>query len=187
MGQPVANTQANRDRSHLIYNGNPMPPPEAVAGNYLGPKGEKIKVAPLTDEDRLMIVRWIDLGCPIDLEYDAAKPQGGWSLDDSRPTLTLATPRIGVNGPLARLLVGMYDYGSGLDLNSFQVVADFPVDGIAAGENLAAKFQVKTDGVWEWKLATPIEDLERGKLTVSIKDKQGNLSRIERVFSVAPK
>jgi RNA polymerase sigma factor (sigma-70 family) len=187
MGQPVANTQANRDRSHLIYNGNPMPPPDAVAGSYLGPKGEKIKVAPLTDEDRLTIVRWIDLGCPIDLEYDAAKPQGGWSVDDSRPTMTLTTPRIGVNGPLARLLVGMHDYGSGLDLNSFQVVADFPVDGIAAGENLAAKFQVKTDGVWEWKLATPIEDLERGKLTVSIKDKQGNLSRIERVFSVASK
>ena len=30
------------------------------------------KVQPLTDEDRRTICRWIDLGCPIDLDYDAA-------------------------------------------------------------------------------------------------------------------
>ena len=52
-----------------------MPPPEAVAGTYVGPDGKKIKVAPLTDEDRLTIVRWIDLGCPIDLDYDPANPR----------------------------------------------------------------------------------------------------------------
>jgi len=100
--------------------------------------------------------------------------------------LTLTTPRPGVNEPLARVLVGMHDYGSGLDLGSFQVVADFPVDGIPAGENLAGKFQVKSDGVWEFKLALPIADLEAGRLTVSVKDRQGNLSRIDRTFSVVP-
>ena len=47
-----------------------MPPPEAVAGTYVGPDGKKIKVAPLTDEDRRTLVRWIDLGCPIDLDFD---------------------------------------------------------------------------------------------------------------------
>jgi len=187
MGQPVANTAANRDRSHLTYNGKQMPPPEAVAGTYVGPKGEKIKVAPLSDEDRLTIVRWIDMGCPIDLDYDPAKPQAaGAMIDDSRPTLTLTTPRIGVNEPLARLLVGMHDYGSGLDMNSLQVVADFPVEGVAAGENLAAKFLTKSDGVWEMKLAAPLTTLERGMVTVSVKDKQGNVSRIERTFSVVP-
>ena len=72
-----------------------MPPPEAVAGTYDGPDGQKIKVAPLTDEDRRTLVRWIDLGCPIDLDYDPAKPQKrgyGWMLDDQRPTLTLTYP-----------------------------------------------------------------------------------------------
>ena len=64
-----------QSRSHLIYTGSIMPPPEAVAGTYVGPDGKKIKVAPLTDEDRRTLVRWIDLGCPIDLDYDPAKPQ----------------------------------------------------------------------------------------------------------------
>ena len=59
----------------LAYTGSVMPPPEAVAGTYVGPDGKKIKVAPLSDEDRLTLVRWIDLGCPIDLDYDPAKPQ----------------------------------------------------------------------------------------------------------------
>ena len=62
-----------------------MPPPEAVAGTYVGPDGKNIKVAPLTDEDRLTLVRWIDLGCPIDLDYNPAQPQErgyGYLLDD---------------------------------------------------------------------------------------------------------
>jgi hypothetical protein len=38
--------------------------------------------------------------------------------------------------------------------------------------------------VWELKLGKPITDLAKGKLTVSVKDRQGNVSRIERTFSV---
>ena len=73
-GEAVPDTVANRNRADLDYVGGPMPPPEAVAGTYVGPDGKKVKVAPLTDEDRLTLVRWIDLGCPIDLDYDAAQP-----------------------------------------------------------------------------------------------------------------
>jgi len=62
----------------------------------------------------------------------------------------------------------------------------FAVDGTAAGANLASKFKPKTQGVWELKLAKPIMELAKGKLAVSVKDRQGNLSRIERTFSVAP-
>ena len=81
----------------------------------------------------------------------------------------------------------MHDYDSGLDLDSFRVMADFAVDGVAAGQNLAAKFQPKSSGVWELKLAKPIERLAKGKIEVSIKDRQGNVTRIERTFSVGPK
>ena len=77
----------------------------------------------------------------------------------------------------------MYDYGSGLDLDTFQVTADFPLDGVAAGENLARKFQPKGDGVWELRLGAPLPPVARGKLTIAIKDRQGNTSRIERTFS----
>jgi hypothetical protein len=41
-----------------------------------------------------------------------------------------------------------------------------------------------SDGVWELALATPLTNLPKGKLTVSVKDRQGNTSRIERTFSV---
>src|SRR5262249_20544496 len=157
-----------------------------VAGTYVGPDGHKIKVAPLSDEDRLTLVRWIDLGCPIDMDYDPAKPQErgyGWMLDDNRPTLTLTYPKSGANPGLTKFLVGMHDYDTGLDMDSFQVVADFAVDGMAAGQNLASKFKAKTPGVWELTIAKPLTELPKGKLTVVVKDRQGNISRIERTFS----
>jgi hypothetical protein len=88
---------------------------------------------------------------------------------------------------LSRILIGAYDYGSGLDDKSLEVIADFAVDGVTAGENLAAGLKPTTDGVWELKLARPIAKLPRGKLTVSVKDRQGNVTRIERTFSVGKK
>src|SRR5262249_37154496 len=111
----------------------------------------------------------------------------GWMCDDNRPTLTLTYPRAGANTELARILVGMHDYGTGLDVSSFQVTADFAVDGTAAGTNLAAKFQPATQGVWELRLAQPITALVKGWLSVTVKDRQGNTSRIERTFSVGAK
>ena len=147
----------------------------------------KIKVAPLSDEDRRTLVRWIDLGCPINLDFDAAQPTArgnGWSQDDSRPTLTLTYPRAGANAELTRVLVGMHDYDSGLDTDSFRVVADFAVDGVPAGENLAAKFKTMPGSIWELTLARPIKNLASGTLRVSVKDRQGNLTEIVRRFSV---
>jgi hypothetical protein len=163
---------------YVAFKGSIMPPPEAVTSG---------KVAGLTDEDRRTIVRWIDLGCPIDHDFDPKVPQrrgNGWLLDDQRPTLTLTGPHAGVNGRLTRILVGMHDYDTGLDMDSFQVVADFPIDGNAAGENLAKKFAPSSAGVWELALTTPLATLTKGKLIVSIRDRQGNTSRIERTFSV---
>jgi hypothetical protein len=175
-GEPVANTPANRNRADLDFTGSSMPPPEAVKAG---------KVAPLSDEDRLTLVRWIDLGCPIDLTYDPKNPTKtgyGWMLDDQRPTLALTVPKAGANPPLERILIGMHDYGTGLDVASFAVVADFAVNGIAAGENLGPKFTSLGGGVFELKLAAPLS-MPRGRLTVSVKDKQGNIARIERVFT----
>jgi hypothetical protein len=175
-GEPVANTPANRNRADLDFTGSVMPPPEAVKAG---------KVQPLTEEDRLTLVRWIDLGCPIDLTYDPenpAKPGFGWMLDDQRPTLAVAIPTAGANPSLERILVGMHDYGTGLNAESFEVVADFAVNGVPAGRNLAAKFTALAGGVWELKLSEPLS-LKSGTLKVSVKDRQGNVTRIERAFS----
>jgi len=177
----------NKSRYDLDYVGSVMPPAEAVAGTYTGPDGNKIKVEPLTDEDRRAIVRWIDLGCPIDFDYDPANPSArgfGWMCDDNRPVLTLTYPKEGVNGAVSRIRVGMFDYYTGLDPATFKVTADFAVDGAAPGTNLASRFEEKTQGAWELKLSKPLDALPSGKLTVEVKDRQGNTSRIERRFSV---
>jgi hypothetical protein len=186
-GKAVPDTPQNRDLAHVGYVGSVMPPPEAVAGTYVGPDGNKVKVPGLSDEDRMTIVRWIDLGCPIDLDRDAAKPEErghGWFLDDQRPTLTLTVPRAGANEALTRLVVGAYDVGTGLDPDGLHVVADFPVDGVAAGEDLAKSFRPAAPGVWEMKLARAVTDLPKGTLTVTVRDRQGNVTRVERTFSV---
>lgn len=180
-------TQKNRHAYDLDYLGSVMPPPDAVAGKSRGSDGQPIKVEPLSDDDRLTIVRWIDLGCPIDFDFDPAHPERrglGWMLDDNRPIVTLTSPQPGQNGPLTRLLIGMHDYDSGLEPDSFEVRATFAVNGIAAGENLASKFQPKSQGVWELKLATPIAKLAMAKLSIAIRDRQGNWSRLERRFQI---
>jgi hypothetical protein len=170
-GEPVADTPANRNRADLDFTGSVMPPPEAVASG---------KVKALTDEDRLTLVRWIDLGCPIDLG-----PAGrGWLADDQRPTLTVALPRAGANPPLTRLLVGAHDT-TALDPAGFTVTADFAVDGAAAGTNLAPRFRPAGPGVWELPLAAPLT-VRRGVLTVGVRDRAGNVTRTERVFGAGP-
>ena len=177
-GKPIK-AQGNGHRVDIDFTGSIMPPPAAVAAG---------KVTPLTDEDRRMILRWIDLGCPIDRDYDPKKPAErgrGWMLDDQRPTLTLTSPQPGKNGPLTKLVIGMHDAYTGLDAESLQVTADVPLAGAGPGENLASRFKRTSPGVWEWKLDQPLENLTAAKLDVSVKDKQGNTSRIVRVFSIA--
>jgi hypothetical protein len=176
-GKPV-NLEQNRHTWDVDFMGSQMPPPDAVRAG---------KAAPLSDEDRRTIVRWIDLGCPIDLDYDPKEPQRrsyGWMGDDNRPILTLESPRASEKTPLSQLVVGMFDYGSGLEQASFEVKADFDVAGAPAGTNLAERFREVSQGVWQWKLDKPIEELPRGKLTVAVRDRQGNLTRIERTITV---
>ncbi|HTN74784.1 MAG TPA: hypothetical protein VL096_06035, partial [Pirellulaceae bacterium] len=131
----------------LDFAGSVMPPPAAVKSG---------KVQPLTDEDRLTIVRWIDLGCPIDLDYDPRQPKRlgfGYACDDNRPTLTMTYPRANQNERLDRIVIGMADYGTGLWEQTFKVTADFEINGHAAGENLAKQFQKSSPGVWTLPLA----------------------------------
>jgi hypothetical protein len=64
------------------------------------------------------------------------------------------------------------------------VEADFAIDGMPAGDNLAKQFKPVSQGVWEWKLTKPITDLKAGWLFLSVADKQGNVTKIERRFTV---
>ena len=185
-GQPIANTPQHRNLADLDFTGSIMPPPEAVAGTYVGPDGKKIKVEPLTDTDRRTIVRWIDLGCPIDLQYDVENPGNetyGWMCDDNRPTVTITYPMAGANDSLSRILIGLHD-SAGLDLASWEVKADFAIDDMSSGDNIAARFKQVNPGVWELRLAKTITELPRGELTVAVRDRQGNRTQLQRTFNV---
>ncbi|MEX2215067.1 MAG: hypothetical protein WD768_13110, partial [Phycisphaeraceae bacterium] len=185
----------------IDFTGSQMPPKAAVEGKYKGVDGKMIKVEPVTDEDRRTIVRWIDLGCPVDLdrrvpdEKKDAKPQAagavkpfGWFGDDNRPVLTLTWPQAGASEtPVSRIVIGMDDYYSGLDEGTFTVTASVGINGTKAGDNLASLFKKTGDGIWELKLKEPISNMAAGRLTVSVRDKQGNINVIDRRFSVAAK
>ena len=45
-GKPVADTPQNRDRAQIAYTGGIMPPPEAVAGTYVGRTAKRSRSHP---------------------------------------------------------------------------------------------------------------------------------------------
>jgi hypothetical protein len=63
------------------------------------------------------------------------------------------------------------------------VTADFEVNGMKAGVNIGPKFKSIAEGIWELRLTNP-PSLPHAKLQVEVRDRQGNTTRIERVFSV---
>jgi hypothetical protein len=162
---------AHPNQADLDYDGVPCPPPGSQA-------------PPLTREEKMRFARWIDLGAPIDAGR-LGRGDRGWFSDEIRPALTVTSPKPGRNaGPLDEILIGAADANSGLDEGSLSVKADFSIDGHRAGRELRSFLVPAGDGIWSLRLGKPLADLERGRLDVSVQDRQGNLTRIERTFSV---
>ena len=72
-------------------------------------------------------------------------------------------------------------------MKTLPVTADFAIDGVAAGENLASRFRSVGPGILEYRFERPIAALSRGVLTVAVADRQGNISRVERTIRVGTK
>jgi hypothetical protein len=171
-------TDHARSRYDLDFTGSPMPPPDAVAAGT---------VEPLSDEDRRTFARWIDLGCPIDRDYDPADPAArgrGWMLDDNRPVLTVSHPAPGSIDSFDRIVIGIDDYYTGLDYSTLTVSVNFELDAHPPGDNLAPDFVQTARGVWEYRFNRPVTTLDAGILDVSICDREGNESRNRRLFRV---
>lgn len=155
----------------LDYSGTAMPPPGSPA-------------TPLSDEEKLLFVRWIDLGAPVDTGSGDALALG-WLLDEVRPTLTVSAPRAGVNaGPLTELRFGFADAYSGIDDSSLDVRADIAINGRPAGSQLADLAENLGDGRHRITLTPPLATLARAVLNVGIADQQGNRESLRRVFSI---
>ncbi|NUM54136.1 MAG: hypothetical protein HUU46_10870 [Candidatus Hydrogenedentes bacterium] len=158
----------------LDYTGTIMPPPDSG-------------VPPLSEEQKMLIVRWIDLGCPIDLTKGTDNKGFGWYLDDLRPTLTVSSPRPGANpgGPLSVIRIGVADANSGIKNGSLSVKCDAQI--VAArnpGDELADYFQLVGDGIYQYTLPEPIPVGTETVLHVQVSDKQGNVTWADVEFSV---
>ena len=159
---------ADPNAADLDYTGTIMPPPGSG-------------VPALSEDEKRTIARWVDLGCPIDLTTNGY----GWFLDDLRPALAVTLPRPGWNsGELGSLLIGAADADSGLDPASLSITADVALAGRAAGSELADLATPLGDGRWSVPIAPPLTDVANAHLRVAVADQQGNVTRVDRRFSV---
>lgn len=157
---------ADANEADLDFSGSAMPPPP---------------MQPLTEDEKLMFVRWIDLGAAI----DTGNPAYGFLLDDLKPTLTVSSPRPGLNATaIEALRFAAADNHSGLALGTLSVRADFAVNGRAANSELADLASALGDGRYVIALSTPISSASDRHLRVEIRDVQGNVTRVNQAFSV---
>jgi hypothetical protein len=162
---------ANANEADLDFTGQMMPPPGSG-------------VPPLSEDEKMLFARWIDLGAPINWADNGANAYG-WFLDDLRPSLNVSLPRPGVNdGPLTAIRLGAADANSGINWASLSITADFAVNGRAAGAQLADLVAATGDGIRTLTLSSPIASRGTSNLLVTIKDVQGNITRVARRFSV---
>ncbi|MFN8060340.1 MAG: hypothetical protein U0Q12_14380 [Vicinamibacterales bacterium] len=160
---------ANPNLADLDYTGTIMPP----AGSG---------VPDLTDDEKMMVARWIDLGAPINTGTGGASAAYGWFLDDLRPTLDVSLPRPGFNtGPVNVVRLGVADANSGIKPGSLSVKADFTVSGRGPGAELGDLTHQVGPGIFELPLVPQTHALSH--LTVTIADNQGNVTRVERAFT----
>lgn len=160
---------ANANNADIDYTGTIMPPPGS-------------SVPGLTEDEKMTIARWIDLGAAISANDP---PYKGYFADELKPVVALASPRAGLNtAPITTIRIGMFDAYSGIDPASLSVTVNFAVNGNAAGTELGPMFSRSNDSIWSLALSNPVSAAS-GHMTVRVKDNAGNLSTVDRWFSVA--
>ncbi len=169
---------ADPNAADLDFTGTIMPPPGSGA-------------PPLSNDERMLFARWIDLGCPIDFDSASGTPPPGngygWFLDDHRPTVEVSLPRPGYNPqPVAALRFGLADAYTGIDLATLSVKADFTVNGRPAGAELVDLAAEIGDGIYQIALGEALPPLSGRTFRVEVRDGQGNATRVDRKFSTVP-
>jgi hypothetical protein len=164
---------ADKNDADLDFSGSIMPPPNAA------------NAPALSIDEKMTIARWIDLGCPIDTAYGTSSAAYGWLLDDMPPALALSAPRAGRNAlPVTSIRVGMADGNSGVATRTLSITSTLSINGRAPGAQLVDLAVLTGDGIVEIALTKPITNVTNARVSASVKDVQGNITRVDRTFSV---
>jgi len=164
---------ANANAADLDYTGDIMPPP---GSGY----------PPLSEDEKMLIARWVDLGCPINTGTGGDENHG-WFADELPPTLTISSPRPNKHvAPLTEIRIGVADAYTGVQSGSLSVKAGFTVNDAAPGTELVNQGSFASSGIFVIPLQTPILNLEQTTLTVSVRDMQGNKEQTTVRFWVKP-
>jgi hypothetical protein len=159
------------NQADLDFTGTMMPPPGSG-------------VPPLSEDQKMTMARWIDLGCPINLGDGGPNEDFGWFVDDVKPAVAVSSPRPGGNDPAPSVIrVGLADAYSGIDLGSLSITADFDVAGRSPGEELADLASASGGDIFTIPLGALEEDVFL-HVTVVAADNQGNETRVRRRFFV---
>ncbi len=162
---------ADPNHADIDYTGTIMPPP---GSGY----------PPLSEDEKIMFARWIDLGAPISYQ-EGVRALLGWFADDLRPTLDLSLPRRGHHeSPITTIRLGAFDYYSGLDQSTLSVKSNLPLNGRPANAELIDLFTETDEFVWSLELEAPIVNANSGEIRVQVRDTTGNLTEVVRHFSV---
>lgn len=163
--------RTNGERADDIdYTGQPMPPPGAPQ---------------LTEEEKRLIARWIDLGAPMDL---LNRPKNRYTEDDLMPVVAVTEPaRDRVPNAWSRVVLGLDDLESGVNMSSLSLTLNFDVPGYPAGTNLAglATFDPQTSVATFQLPGGPYPTNADHTLSVAVSDNAGNTYREKVVFSIA--
>jgi hypothetical protein len=151
-------------------------------GQMMPPPGSG--VAPLSEDEKMTIARWIDLGAPINWGSGGNTPWG-WFLDEIRPTLALSSPRPGVNeNEVDVIRIGIADAHTGIDLSTLSVRASFSVAGRPPDTELDDLAGAAGDGIYEIAVDPAVAGSGPHWVRAEIADQQGNITRVDQSFSV---
>jgi hypothetical protein len=143
-----------------------------------------VGVPGMTNEERLTLTRWIDLGAPIDLSARGASPWG-FLEDDLRPTLVVrpSVVRARQAGLVDILEIAAFDVESGVVPTSLTVTCNLRLGSFAPGSNLAAGRRLDPEGsILRLVLPRRVRMTEGAVFTISVRDAAGHTTKTVRAY-----
>ncbi len=148
------------------------------AGSMSHPDG--IGVTGMTNNEKVTLSRWIDLGAPIEFAT-----KWGFLEDDWRPTLVLSPSLTKARsmGSFSSVQISAFDTDSGVDPSTLVITCDHALGAIPAGTNLAAGHPLDAQGgLLTIGLPRAVTVAENATFTVGVRDHAGHTTSVVRSY-----